>query len=98
MPRALGIKILSGYALCGFVAGFLASVLIGRSLDGDHLYHGITRLPRNYNYQSLHYPSARHIDQFARRLTQEHVGKTIVVILPDSGERYLTSVLFEGIV
>jgi cysteine synthase len=28
----------------------------------------------------------------------EAEGKTIVVILPDSGERYLTSVLFEGIV
>jgi cysteine synthase A len=28
----------------------------------------------------------------------EFAGKTIVVILPDSGERYLTSVLFEGIV
>jgi cysteine synthase A len=28
----------------------------------------------------------------------EFRGKTIVVILPDSGERYLTSVLFEGIV
>ncbi len=28
----------------------------------------------------------------------EFEGKTIVVILPDSGERYLTSVLFEGIV
>lgn len=27
----------------------------------------------------------------------EHFGKTIVVILPDSGERYLSSVLFEGI-
>jgi cysteine synthase A len=27
----------------------------------------------------------------------EFAGKTIVVILPDSGERYLTSVLFEGI-
>ncbi|MDT8440454.1 MAG: cysteine synthase A [Desulfuromonadales bacterium] len=28
----------------------------------------------------------------------EYAGKKIVVILPDSGERYLTSVLFEGIV
>ena len=28
----------------------------------------------------------------------EFAGKKIVVILPDSGERYLTSVLFEGIV
>ncbi len=28
----------------------------------------------------------------------ENKGKTIVVILPDSGERYLTSVLFEGLV
>lgn len=27
----------------------------------------------------------------------EFKGKTIVVILPDSGERYLSSVLYEGI-
>jgi cysteine synthase A len=26
----------------------------------------------------------------------ESRGKTIVVILPDSGERYLSSILFEG--
>jgi cysteine synthase A len=35
----------------------------------------------------------------ARRLAQlpEYKGKTIVVILPDSGERYLSSVLFENL-
>ncbi|MBZ4023282.1 cysteine synthase A [Rhodobacter sp. TJ_12] len=34
----------------------------------------------------------------ALRLAQDpaHAGKTIVVILPDSGERYLSSALFEG--
>lgn len=35
----------------------------------------------------------------AARLAQlpQNAGKTIVVILPDSGERYLSSILFEGI-
>jgi len=35
----------------------------------------------------------------AKRLAQDpaYDGKTIVVILPDSGERYLSSILFEDI-
>ena len=27
----------------------------------------------------------------------ESAGKTVVVVLPDSGERYLSSILFEGL-
>ena len=49
-----------------------------------------------------------HVPDFVRRYPAAAVavrlakdpknsGKTIVVVLPDSGERYLTSVLYEGL-
>ncbi len=43
-------------------------------------------------------PAARRSAVAVRLARQpQHEGKTIVVVLPDSGERYLSSVLFEGI-
>ena len=36
------------------------------------------------------------LERFEKKL-EEFAGKTIVTILPDSGERYLSTILFEGI-
>jgi cysteine synthase A len=87
----------------GIGAGFVPQVLdlglvdLIEQVTNDEAVHFARRLAREEGILSG--ISCGAAAAVAVRLAQrtEHAGKTIVVVLPDSGERYLSSVLFEGV-
>ncbi len=83
----------------GFVPKVLDLSLIDRieTVSNDEAIEMARRLAREEGILSgISCGAATHV---AVRLAKEsaNAGKTIVVILPDAGERYLSTVLFEGI-
>ena len=84
----------------GFIPEILDLALIDRveQVSNDEAIEFARRLAREEGILSgISCGAATAVAARLAALT-EFEGKTIVVILPDSGERYLTSVLFEGIV
>ncbi|BAL95351.1 cysteine synthase A [Rubrivivax gelatinosus] len=87
----------------GIGAGFVPEVLdlslvdVVEQVTNEEAIHFARRLTREEGIISG--ISGGAAAAVAVRLAQrpEHAGKTIVVVLPDSGERYLSSVLFEGV-
>ena len=87
----------------GIGAGFVPEVLDLSQVDlieqvsNEEAIHHARRLTREEGILSG--ISSGAAAAVAARLAHrpENAGKTIVVILPDSGERYLSSVLFEGV-
>ena len=84
----------------GFIPGTLDLSLVDRveQVDNDEAVDFARRLAREEGILSG--ISCGAAAAVAARLVAEpeFAGKNIVVVLPDAGERYLTSVLFEGIV
>ena len=83
----------------GFIPDTLDLSLVDRveTVSGEEAIETARRLARDEGILSG--ISSGAAAAVAARLARqpEFEGKTIVVILPDSGERYLTSVLFEGL-
>jgi len=71
---------------------------IGAGITPDTLDLGMVDRPVR-RASSREFPAARPSQWRPDwRPTPSSPGNTIVVVLPDSGERYLSSILFEGIV
>lgn len=99
-----GIPLKPGpHKIQGIGAGFVPEVLdlslidLIEPVDNEEAIHYARRLAREEGILSG--ISSGAAVAVASRLAQrpEFAGKTLVVILPDSGERYLSSVLFEGL-
>lgn len=82
----------------GFVPGVLDMTLIDeiQTVSNDEAIAHALRLAREEGILSGISCGAAVTVALRLAAQPEHAGKTIVVILPDSGERYLSSTLFEG--
>ncbi|MEN6605615.1 MAG: cysteine synthase A [Bryobacteraceae bacterium] len=84
----------------GFVADTLDLSLVDRvaTVSNDEAIETARRLAREEGILSGISSGAAAAVAVRLAKAPEFVGKTIVAVLPDSGERYLSSVLFEGLV
>ncbi|MEN6534335.1 MAG: cysteine synthase A [Bryobacteraceae bacterium] len=84
----------------GFVADTLDLSLVDRvaTVSNDEAIETARRLAREEGILSGISSGAATAVAVRLAKAPEFVGKTIVAVLPDSGERYLSSVLFEGLV
>ena len=98
MPLAPGAHKIQGIG-AGFVPKNLDLSLVDQSRAGEQRRGDRLRAPAHARGGHPGGISCGAAAAVAARLAgcPEHAGKTIVVVLPDSGERYLSSVLFEGI-
>lgn len=91
------------YRIQGSGAGFVPQVLDLSLLDAieqvsnDEAVSTVCRLAREEGILSGTSCGAATAAGLRWAHKPESAGKTIVVVLPDSGERYLSSVLFEGL-
>jgi len=84
----------------GFIPGTLDLSIIDRveQVTNDESMEMARRLAREEGILSGISCGAATVAAVRIATEPEFAGKTIVVILPDSGERYLTSALFEGLI
>ena len=93
-----------GHRIQGIGAGFVPKVLdlslvdLIEQVTNEEAFEFALRLTREEGILSG--ISCGAAVAVAARLAKraENAGKTIVVVLPDSGERYLSTALFEGVV
>ena len=83
----------------GFVPQVLDMSLIDRieQVSNDEALEMARRLAREEGILSGISCGAATVAALRMARLPENAGKTIVVVLPDSGERYLSSALFEGV-
>jgi cysteine synthase A len=83
----------------GFIPGNLDLSVVDRvaCISGDEALEYARRLPREEGILAGISSGAALAAAMRLAAEEECAGKTIVVILPDSGERYLSSALFEGL-